>query len=121
LLEEGTKSGGWKGRLLAASILNDSTKLHEVALDVMLHAPIDTDDVDINQAKRDAICRVLKMNFEEVLPGLIRLAYDNSPGINSMAVDYLRMLNNMGYQEATKALIDIKDHHPDTSIRKQIK
>lgn len=125
LLEDAVKHGSWKGRLYAAAALYytyaDSSWYPLVALDVILNAPINSDDQNINWAKFHALRQVPRFNLVTALPGLIRLAYDNGLGIGSMATGYLVYLSNEGYQEATDALIDIEKNHPDAHIREQAK
>lgn len=125
LLEEAVKNGSWQGRIYAASALfstyGDSTKLPQVALDIILNAPINTDDEDINRAKYLALQNVPRFNLLEALPGIIRIAHDDDYGISSKAVGYLLHFSDLGYQDATETLIDIRDNHPNASIREQAK
>jgi len=125
LLEDAVINGSWQGRIYAAAALfytyGDSTKYPEVALDVILNAPINTDDENINRAKYLALQQVPRFNLESSLPGLCRLAYDNGLGIGSMAVGHLVHLSAEGFQEATQTLLEIKDNHPNASIREQAK
>lgn len=125
LLEEATENGMWLGRILAASALyyayGDSTKYPQVALDIILNAPVNTTDMDINRAKYMALAQVPRFNLTEALPGLIRLSQDTARGISSTAVGYLVDLGGMGHQEATRALIDTRDNHPDANVREQAK
>ena len=125
LLEEAVKNGSWQGRIYAASALfstyGDSTKLPQVALDIILNAPINTDDEDINRARYIALGEVPRFNLLEALPGIIRNARDDDYGISSQAVGHLLHFSALGYQEATQTLIDIKDNHPNASIREQAK
>ncbi|UCE67570.1 MAG: hypothetical protein JSU85_06040, partial [Candidatus Zixiibacteriota bacterium] len=121
LLEEAVKSGSWPGRIFAAAALfysyGDSTKYPQVSLDIILNAPINTDDEDINRAKYLALAQVSRFNLVEALPGLIRMAQDTARGISPTAVGYLVDLGGMGHQEAAQALIDIRDHHSDANVR----
>lgn len=121
LLEEAVKSGSWQGRIFAAAALfysyGDSIKYPQVALDIILNAPINTDDEDINRAKYLALQQVRRFNLVEALPGLIRMAQDTARGISPTAVGYLVDLSNMGNKEAKEALIDICDNHADDDIR----
>lgn len=121
LLEEATKNGSWQGRIFAAAALfysyGDSTKYPQVALDIILNAPINTEDEDINRAKYLALQQVARFNLVEALPGLIRLTQDTARGIAPNAVGYLIDLSGMGYPEATQALADIKEHHSNANIR----
>lgn len=95
----------------------DSTKYPQVALDIILNAPINTDDEDINAAKYLALQQVAGFNLVDALPGLIRLAQDTARGISPNAVGYLVDLGGMGHQEAIQALTDIKDQHANANIR----
>ncbi len=121
LLEEAVRSGSWQGRIFAAAALyytyGDSTKYPQVALDIILNAPINTEDENTNRAKYLALSQVARFNLVEALPGLIRLAQDTAQGISPKAVGYLVDLGGMGYPEATQALIDIKEHHANANIR----
>ncbi len=121
MLEEAVKSGSWQGKIFAAAALyytyGDSTKYPQVALDIILNAPINTEDENTNRAKYLALSQVARFNLVEALPGLIRLAQDTAQGISPKAVGYLVDLGGMGYQEAIAALVDIKDHHSDANIR----
>jgi hypothetical protein len=121
LLENAVKTGSWQGRIMAAAALfytyGDSTKYPQAALDIILHAPINTDDMNINRAKFLALDQVARFNLKEALPGLIRLAQDTAEGISPKCVERLVDLSGMGYSEATEALNDIKDHHSDPRIR----
>ena len=125
LLEEAVKNGSWQGRIYAASALfstyGDSTKLPQVALDIILNAPINTDDEDINRARYIALGEVPRFNLLEALPGIIRNARDDDFGISSQAVGHLLHFSVLGYQEATQVLMDIRDHHSNASIREQAK
>jgi hypothetical protein len=121
LLEDAVKNGSWPGRIFAAAALfysyGDSTKYPQVALDIILNAPINTEDEDINRAKYLALQQVARFNLVEALPGLIRMARDTARGISPIAVGYLVDLGGMGHQQATQAVIDIRDHHSDANIR----
>lgn len=125
LLEDAAKNGSWQGRIYAAAALfhtyGDSTLLPEVALDIILNAPVNTDDKDINRAKTLALQEVPRFNLLEALPGIIRNAHDDNYGISSKAVGYLLHFSDLGYQEATQTLMDIRDRHPNASIREKAK
>ncbi|MCD6160935.1 MAG: hypothetical protein J7K40_00790 [candidate division Zixibacteria bacterium] len=109
ILEEAVVNASWKGRLYAAAALyytyGDSSWYPKVVSDVILNAPINTDDKEINWAKYHALRQVPRLNLESSLPGLCRLAYDNGLGIGSMAVGHLVHLSEEGFQEATQALL----------------
>jgi hypothetical protein len=125
LLEDATENGSWQGRIYAALALaityGDSTRLPQVALDIILNAPVNTDDEDINRAKYLALQEVPRFNLMEALPGIIRNAHSDDFLVSSQAVGYLLHFADLGYQEATETLIDIKENHPDASIREQAK
>ena len=125
LLEDAVINGSWQGRIYAAAALfytyGDSTKYPEVALDIILNAPINTDDENINRAKYLALQQVPRFNLLEALPGIIRNARDDDYGISSQAVGHLLHFSALGYQEATQVLMDIRDHHSNASIREQAK
>lgn len=121
LLEDAVINGSWQGRIYAAAALfytyGDSTKYPEAALDIILNAPINTDDENINRAKYMALQQVARFDLTQALPGLIRLTQDTARGIAPNAVGYLIDLSGMGYPEATQALADIKEHHSNANIR----
>jgi len=121
LLEEAVRSGSWQERILAAAALfytyGDSTKYPQVALDIILNAPVNSTDLSTNRAKYMALAQVIRFNLTEALPGLVRLAQDTARGIAPTAVGYLVDLGAMGHPEATQALIDIKERHANANIR----
>jgi hypothetical protein len=121
ILEEAVKNASWHGRLFAAAALfytyGDSSKYPQAALDVILNAPINTNDKTTNCAKFLALDQVARFDLTQALPGLIRMAQDTAQGISPKATGYLVDLARMGHSEAFQALIDIKDNHPDVKIR----
>jgi HEAT repeat protein len=121
LLEEATRNGGWQGRIFAAAALfytyGDSARYPQVALDIILNAPININDENTNRAKFLALDQVARFNLTQALPGLIRMAQDTARGISAKAVSYLVDLAGMGHSEATQALLDIKENHPNANVR----
>lgn len=121
LLEKAINSGSWQGRIFAAAALfysyGDSAAYPQVALDILMNAPINTTDEDINRAKFMALQQVPKFNLTEALPGLIRLSQDTARGIGATAVGYIVDLGAMGNQVAIQALSEIKINNPNADIR----
>lgn len=121
ILEDAVKNASWHGRLFAAAALfytyGDSSKYPQAALDVILNAPINTNDKTTNCAKFLALDQVARFDLTQALPGLIRLAQDTTQGISPKAIGYLVDLAHMGHSEAFQALIDIGENHPDVKIR----
>lgn len=125
LLKEAVQNAGWQGKILAAAALfytyGDSTEYPKVALDIILNAPINSDDVNTNRAIFLALDQVARFNLTQALPGLIRLTQDTAPGISPKAVGLMIDLAGMGYSEAITALNDIKVNHSDAKIRELAK
>jgi len=121
LLEKATRNASWQGRILAAAALfytyGDSSKYPQVALDIILNAPINTDDENTNRAKFLALDQVARFDLTQALPGLIRMAQDTARGIAPKAVGLLVDLSGMGYSEAHQALVDIEKNHANANIR----
>jgi hypothetical protein len=125
LLNKVAENGCWEGRMVAATILRntygDSKIYGQVALDIILNAPLNTDDESITRAKFMALRDEASINLVKALPGLIRLAQDSSLGVSTGAVRYIIDLSGEGNHDAIQALIDLKDHHRDQTIREQAK
>lgn len=121
LLEQAVNTGSWRGRIFAAAALfysyGDSTQYPRVALDIILNAPINTNEVNTNTAKFLALHQVSRFNLTNALPGLVRMAEDTARGIGPKAVGLLVDLSGMGYSEAHQALVDIEKNHANANIR----
>ena len=122
-LESAAKNGNWKGRFCASAALfytyGDSATFPDVVLDVILNAPINDDNEEVDWAIYSALRQVPVFNLVSALPGIIRLVRSNDAGIRSLAVGLLVHLSKVGYGDATNALIDVRDNHPDTHLREQ--
>jgi len=90
-------------------------------LDIILNAPVHTNDKDIDWAKYSALLEVPRFNLLESLPGLIRLADDEHRDIRSLVVGRLLHFSAIGYQDATQTLLRIRDSDSDAGIREQAK
>jgi len=120
VFQEGARTSTWEGRTLAAYYLQyfgDSTTIVEVSKDVVLNAPMDTDDNSIARAKYTALRTLARYHLTDAVSGIARLANDQSTLVRITAVDMLELYAYNGIEEAYQALKTIAEENADPNLR----
>ena len=125
ILQEGARSSpSWEGRTLAAYYLQnygDSTTIVEVSKDVVMNAPMNTDDNSVARAKYTALRTLARYQIADAVSGIARLANDQNTLVRITVVDMLELYAYNGIEEARQALERIAQENADPNTRETAK